>query len=683
MPPSWMLQPTAPLAAIALKATVLLLVAALVVRFLGRSSSAARHGVWTLAILALLALPLAQALLPRIEAPFLRAAPALRKAPVRPLEPDRASPGPPVGLPGREPQSASPAPPSTRADRSSGDPWSWSRIATMAWAIGALSVLLFFSIGKRAIARSARHARPVEDTRWLALVSLIGARLGLRRPVRLLRGQPGQAPMTWGTWRPVILIPSDADGWSEERRRAFLTHEIGHVCRLDCAFQDLANLACSLYWFHPFVWFAAHRMRVERERACDDLVLEQDGGAEPYARDLVELVRESRWHHPSLAVSTASMASPSRLEERLRAILDGSIDRRRPSVRVCLTACVLAAGLALPLAALAPRASAVDRSDTANPSLDGDWQRVMRENQGKSFWILYAIPFGGGHDGRETLFSDSEEGHFDEIGRRGPSLAERHGFEPDDAVILFRVGKRSSSGLAFDRIAIRSARLSQDTNGLAVVSLGRRTLGESFAWLRDRLRNAPEDERTPVLVTAVSLHQVPEAPKLLESILEGPRGGRTRTQAAEGLTRHPSQQALDALVRHARRDGSVEVRRESAEAVGDLPYAPATEALIQLVSDIDEESVRLEAVEALGMRPPDRVIPILVGIANDDSSEQVECEAVETLGDLPDHAGLDALRRIVKAHPSERVRKEAFETLNEMSARATRDAEESEAGGKD
>src|SRR4030095_8597368 len=80
-------------------------------------------------------------------------------------------------------------------------------------------------------------------------------------------------PLTFGLLQSRVLLPSDADAWPHERRRAVLMHELSHVERHDCLTQALAQLACALYWFHPLVWLAAHRMRVERERACDDRAL--------------------------------------------------------------------------------------------------------------------------------------------------------------------------------------------------------------------------------------------------------------------------------------------------------------------------------------------------------------------------------------------------------------------------
>ena len=81
-------------------------------------------------------------------------------------------------------------------------------------------------------------------------------------------------PMAWGLLRGQIMLPAEAVDWSEEQVDAVLLHELAHLRRRDPLSLLAAHLVRSIYWFHPAVWAVAWRLRVERERACDDLVLE-------------------------------------------------------------------------------------------------------------------------------------------------------------------------------------------------------------------------------------------------------------------------------------------------------------------------------------------------------------------------------------------------------------------------
>src|SRR5206468_10662539 len=101
------------------------------------------------------------------------------------------------------------------------------------------------------------------------------------------------------------------------------------------------------YWFHPLAWWAASRMRNERERACDDRVLAAGVAPSEYAADLLEVARGRQ----ALGAAPA-MARASNLETRLRAVLDPNIRRGAVSARGAAAAVVPVVLVALSLASL-------------------------------------------------------------------------------------------------------------------------------------------------------------------------------------------------------------------------------------------------------------------------------------------------------------------------------------------
>ena len=163
----------------------------------------------------------------------------------------------------------------------------------------------------------------------------LGLRLGWRRPVRVKKSNAVTVPMVWGFFRPTILLPADADNWQKERLRAVFLHELAHIQRNDWESQLIAQMMCAVYWFNPLVWFAARRRQVEAERACDDHVLNAGYQSTDYAQHLVDIAGTVKIAG-SVSRAAVAMASRSRIEGRLRAILAKNLNRR-PVTKVAVT----------------------------------------------------------------------------------------------------------------------------------------------------------------------------------------------------------------------------------------------------------------------------------------------------------------------------------------------------------
>ncbi len=158
-------------------------------------------------------------------------------------------------------------------------------------------------------------------------------------------------PVTWGIFRPVIVLPSGAAHWTEDRRRVVLSHELAHIARHDWLLQICAELARCFYWFHPLVWLAAARLRQESERASDDAVLRSGIAPSHYASQLLDLARTLE--NSGRAWSTAlAIARPSNLERRFAAMLNPSLNRRHLSPKAKFLIPLLALCVLVPLAAL-------------------------------------------------------------------------------------------------------------------------------------------------------------------------------------------------------------------------------------------------------------------------------------------------------------------------------------------
>jgi hypothetical protein len=219
--------------------------------------------------------------------------------------------------------------------------------------------------------RLTHGSRDVSDPAWLRLFDEAARQSHVEGPVRLLQSGGELMPMTYGTRLPTVVLPASADGWTDDRRRAVLLHELAHVARCDCFVQRLTSLACALYWPHPGVWWAARRLRTERELACDDLVLAAGAGPREYAGHLLDLAR-SLGAVPTPATALG-MARARQLERRLLAVLDAA--RNRAALHRGGLAVAIAASIAviLPIAALRAAVVPADRPAAATSGpLAGD-----------------------------------------------------------------------------------------------------------------------------------------------------------------------------------------------------------------------------------------------------------------------------------------------------------------------
>lgn len=356
------------LADVTIKSILVVLIAGALALALRRSSAAYRHIVWRLALGALFLLPVLSAVMPSREVTAVShtvqitntvaSDPALKPVVAK-------SAAPPVKTTSHvngKPVPAVVLPVSTVRPPSALSLAIWQQILFMAvgtlnligvalWLIG---VIVFALPTVLALLRLPCLARPLlplapeqsalADAAMLAAVPNRAVRVRIAWPNSEIR-----VPMTWGVWRPVVALPAEADGWSEERLRAALLHEMAHVRRGDWLTQVMASFACSLYWFNPLVWIAARLLRGECERAADDFAVTHGLAAPAYAGHLLEiaLALRNRRHAPRL---TVPMVRQSRIEARLRDVLSKhprqEMTARSRAAMLAAAACVLLAGSA-------------------------------------------------------------------------------------------------------------------------------------------------------------------------------------------------------------------------------------------------------------------------------------------------------------------------------------------------
>src|SRR5262245_10065677 len=217
------------------------------------------------------------------------------------------------------------------------------------WGLGALVGVGIVMAGMWRVRRLSLHGRELVDGPWRGQADEIAREFGIERPVRLVHSPHPTLLVTWGSMQPWILLPASALGWSDDRVRVVLCHELAHVTRHDWMILIAANLLRSVYWFNPLVWIAYRRLRHESEQACDDLVLARGVAPADYAAQLLAVARETVLRRHAWSPATA-IAHPSTLEGRVRAMLNQSLNRTPLTLAGRLTAMMLAIGSTIVIA---------------------------------------------------------------------------------------------------------------------------------------------------------------------------------------------------------------------------------------------------------------------------------------------------------------------------------------------
>lgn len=219
------------------------------------------------------------------------------------------------------------------------------------WVLVSLLLLARIALSHLRLSRLvADSAAPHQD--WIALVDALRPSRGIRRAVAVRISDAVNVPAIAGVFRPVLILPADADEWDAGLRRAVVLHELAHVARWDALAQLLGQITCAVYWFNPLAWHGARRAAALRERASDDEVIRAGVPAPAYAERLLALVRGASAADRHLA--TVAMARPSRMRERVMAILDPVARREGVTMRKVAAVVVVSSCAVAAIAAAAP-----------------------------------------------------------------------------------------------------------------------------------------------------------------------------------------------------------------------------------------------------------------------------------------------------------------------------------------
>lgn len=202
------------------------------------------------------------------------------------------------------------------------------------WCIGMVVCLAFFVISYLRCLFEFRFSVPVRN----ALVKEWLDGHPLKRPMSVRQTDRISTPLTYGIFRPVILMPKKTDWENGEQLQYILSHEYSHIRHFDTVLKLVSAFALCVHWFNPFVWAMYILFNRDIELACDESVLQKYSHTDraTYARMLINMEAKK-----SRLTPFCNNFSKNAIEERITAIMK----IKKSSLSAAILAILLIAGV--------------------------------------------------------------------------------------------------------------------------------------------------------------------------------------------------------------------------------------------------------------------------------------------------------------------------------------------------
>jgi bla regulator protein blaR1 len=159
-----------------------------------------------------------------------------------------------------------------------------------AWICGFVAVLVIWLARWRRVSAGIRNTAPLREGREVEALRRLEQVGGVRRKIEIFLSRASLEPGILGIVKPVLIWPQGiSDRLEDAHLEAILAHEVWHVRRNDNLAAAIHMLVEAIFWFHPLVWWLGARMVDERERACDEEVLQLGSQPQVYAESILKI----------------------------------------------------------------------------------------------------------------------------------------------------------------------------------------------------------------------------------------------------------------------------------------------------------------------------------------------------------------------------------------------------------
>jgi bla regulator protein blaR1 len=192
-------------------------------------------------------------------------------------------------------------------------------IVVIFYLIGILLQLFVIIKGYGQLSKLKKESlSPIPDS-WKTIFEKVTVRLKINQVIQFHLSSIVNVPLVIGYLKPVVLFPlALVNQLDNDQVEAILIHELSHIRRNDFLLNLIKTAIETLLFYNPFVWMAGRFIHIEREHACDDLVLKITGKPLNYAHALLKLELLKDKNSPAYAL--AATGKTQNLYQRIKRI---------------------------------------------------------------------------------------------------------------------------------------------------------------------------------------------------------------------------------------------------------------------------------------------------------------------------------------------------------------------------
>ncbi|MBB2149298.1 M56 family metallopeptidase [Pedobacter gandavensis] len=189
------------------------------------------------------------------------------------------------------------------------------------YGVGLMFQLFILLAGYQKMQQLKNSVHTAVPDAWASIFQEMIGKLKLKQQIGFQLSDQVNVPLVLGYFKPIVLFPIALAAQLDLKQvEAILIHELSHIRRNDYLLNLIKTGIETILFFNPFIWLSGRFINIEREHACDDLVVQLTGTPVTYAHALLKL--EILKDKSAPALSMAATGKNQHLYQRIKRITD-------------------------------------------------------------------------------------------------------------------------------------------------------------------------------------------------------------------------------------------------------------------------------------------------------------------------------------------------------------------------